>query len=54
MKSTPKVVPGAAPAMAQAGVGGYTLMDFLMDSDGFSFQLFLGGLGSCPDESMSI
>ena len=23
MKSTPKVVPGAAPAMAQAGVGGY-------------------------------
>ena len=23
MKSTPKVVPGAAPAMAKAGVGGY-------------------------------
>ena len=27
MKSTPKVVPGAAPAMAQAGVGGHTYLD---------------------------
>ena len=26
MKSTPKVAPGAAPAMAQAGVGGYSML----------------------------
>ena len=30
MKSTPKVVPGAAPAMAEAGVGGYDLYGNMM------------------------